>query len=93
VSASNLVIDVESLKAVADSIQKYIDASKTDLETAMQGLRTAEGFWSDEDMRQLQESLSLFYSEVEDIGTQGIALMDRCDKKVEALQRLHSMNI
>ena len=92
-SANNLVIDVESLEAVANSIQKYITASKTDLETAMQGLQAAEGMWSDEDMRSLQESLRVFYNEVDDIGAQGIALMNRCDKKVEALKRLHSMNI
>lgn len=92
-SASNLVIDVESLKAVADSIKQYIASSQSDLEIAMQGLQTAEGCWSDEDMRELQESLRLFYSEVENIGNQGVVLMDRCDKKVEALERLHSMNI
>lgn len=92
-SASHLVIDVESLQEVAKSLQNYVATSQADLQNAMQGLQAAEGCWSDEDMRQLQQSLSFFYSEVERIGQQGMTLMNRCDQKIEALGNLHSMNI
>ena len=92
-SASQLIVDVESLQEVAKSIKEYIAASQSDLENALRGLQAAEGCWSDEDMRQLQESLQQLTVDVELVGNKGIALAERCNKKVLALEELYSINI
>lgn len=92
-SASHLIIDVETLKGVASSIKSYISGAQANLETAMHGLQAAQGEWSDEDMELLQDSLQAFYSEVEEIGSKGLEICERCDKKIEAVAQLHSMQI
>ena len=92
-SVANLVIDVETLQAVSNGIMKYVHESQESLETALNALQAAKGEWSDDDMEQLIDSLNAFYSEVEEIGNKGIAISERCSKKIEALARLHSMKI
>lgn len=92
-SVTHLIIDPESLRAVSESIKTYLNGSQTNLEDAMRALQTAEGSWNDEDMKELQEALASFYQEVEDIASKGLALTERCDKKLAALDRLHSMKI
>ena len=92
-SASQLIIDIETLQGVAASIKSYITGAQTNLETAIHGLQAAQTEWSDEDMEQLMDSLQAFHSEVEEIGSKGLAICERCDKKVEAVARLHGMQI
>lgn len=92
-SASTLIVDIPSLKAVADSIASYTASSQTELETAMRGLQTAEGCWSDEDMRKLQESLQMLFSRVEQIGSQGMGIVERCNQKIAAVEKLHNLTI
>lgn len=92
-SVANLIIDVETLQTVSNGIKEYVQTSQASLESAMNALQTAKDEWSDEDMEQLIESLSAFYSEVEEIGNKGAILSQRCEKKIEAVTRLHSMKI
>ena len=92
-SAENLIIDDEALLSVANSITDYVTSAKNNLEAAMRGLQAAESCWSDNDMRDLQESLQLFYSEVEQIGAKGTEIALRCQRKLDKKAQLHNMRI
>ena len=92
-SVTNLVIDVETLKTVSGSIKTYVNEAVNNLEEAIRGLQVAQAQWYDEDMEELIDSLQAFVTEVETIGEKGLVLSERCEQKIQALARLHSMKI
>ena len=92
-SVSKLVIDVDTLQLMANSIRDYTAGAYENLDAAIRGIQQAQGEWHDDDMVQLQESLIQFYAGVNDLGKKGTDLISRCEQKIKALEQLHNIKI
>ena len=92
-SANNLIIDVAALQTVETGIQGNMEASKENLEKVLQELQAARAEWSDEDMDDLLESVGNLQAQLDVITDSGKTLLLRCQRKRQALERLHSMTI
>lgn len=92
-SAEKLIIDVTALQTVEEGIRGHMATAKEDLEKVLQELQGIEADWSDDDMAALQESIAALQTKLDPLAESGKELVLRCQRKREALDRLHSMTI
>lgn len=92
-SQSEVIIDEQSLMAVAKAINRYSKEYKEALESALRRLKQNSDDWNDEDFNSLVSAIGSFMVDVEMIENGTNQLMERIQNKISAIHELHSMNI
>lgn len=92
-SASEVIINEQALADVASSIRTYVASYREAIESAIRSIKANRSDWSDEDFSSLVSAVSSFLQDVEGIENATNQLVERINKKIDAIHLLHNKRI